>query len=484
VEDLKSLLLDNESWLVERILFYARRQGYTKYTSTLIEAWRLSITGLSWSIVEALDSFGEDVPEFVPDEEFSANPLVAFGMKEAGRHRKRGVNLGMFLGLLKYFRQTYQDLIREKVDDAARGARDGVFIIRCFDLLELAMNTEWNATPADKIHADLQRANRRLTDEKNRYVTLFESLSDPAFLLNGKFLVENYNVAAARLLKVKDTPGGSYYGRQSAVDEISTGEPRGKEAAGGEVLGRRLGEILPWMEDVLKEARRSKEKILRRELEAQIGGETKYVVASLSAMLDVLDVFEGAVIILTDITAQKKMAEKIMKLADTDPLTGVLNRRSFMEKAEAEVARSRRYCYDLAVLMIDIDHFKRINDTHGHHMGDLALKHFAGTCLGILRENDIFSRIGGEEFIALLPEVGEKGAFQVAERLREKISQTPVSEGEVSINLQVSIGVAALQEKDATVEELIRAADQAMYSAKRLGRNRVVSASKKYQPAL
>ncbi len=134
--------------------------------------------------------------------------------------------------------------------------------------------------------------------------------------------------------------------------------------------------------------------------------------------------------------------------------------------------------------MIDIDHFKKINDTYGHHTGDMALKVFAKNCLTVLRENDIFGRLGGEEFAAVLPETGEKKAFQVAERLREKISETIMSEGDISFKLQASIGVAALRKEDRKLDDILQAADQALYDAKRLGRNRVVSASGKYQPAL
>ena len=463
---------------MERVLAYAKRQQYTKYTSTLVEAWRISISGLSGAIIKAIDAHGGQVAEFTPDEDYLENPIAAFGISEARQHRKRGVSQVMFLGLLKYYRQAYQDLIRKKIEDAGQGAHCGLFIVRCFDLLELALSSEWNRQPADSIIAELQRANRQLANEKNRYLTIFESISDPVFLLSVDRSIANCNDAAAKLLEIENLPGGLYYGQPNAHEgNMGAGDADGKPLK--RILGRKLDEVFPWMAGMLKAPEKSGEKKLRRELKAEIGGHTKYFMVILSSMLDVSGRYEGAVVVVAETTERKRLEEKILKLASTDPLTGVYNRRSFMEKAESELTRSRRYRHSMAMLMIDIDHFKKINDSFGHQLGDLALKMFAKTCMATLRENDVFGRIGGEEFVALLPEVDEKKAFQVAERLRIKISESPVTDGNVSFKLQASIGIAVLREGVTKLEDMIQEADQAMYSAKRQGRNRVVSAFKK-----
>ena len=107
---LKTILQQNEDWLMERILDYAINQGYAKYTSTLKEAWRLSISGLTASIIDGI-SHHQTIPEMSPEESFVDDPVAIFGVVEAQRHRERGISLGMFLGLLKYYRQSYMDLL-------------------------------------------------------------------------------------------------------------------------------------------------------------------------------------------------------------------------------------------------------------------------------------------------------------------------------------------------------------------------------------
>ena len=118
--------------------------------------------------------------------------------------------------------------------------------------------------------------------------------------------------------------------------------------------------------------------------------------------------------------------QTLLHLANTDALTGVLSRRALFERLSEELARSRRFGRHLAVLMVDIDHFKRVNDNHGHQMGDLVLKSVAGAFFATLRLNDRVGRYGGEEFLAILPEIGAADAFAVAERLRGAIAQLAV----------------------------------------------------------
>ncbi|WP_342131409.1 sensor domain-containing diguanylate cyclase [Hydrogenophaga sp. OTU3427] len=162
-------------------------------------------------------------------------------------------------------------------------------------------------------------------------------------------------------------------------------------------------------------------------------------------------------------------------LSTTDALTGTRNRRHLMEQATREMARAQRYGRPLSCLLFDIDHFKRINDNHGHAAGDRMLVALCQTVQAMLRPADTLARFGGEEFVVLLPDTDAEHARQAAERLREQVEQTEVPvPGEASpLRLTISVGVATLSVLNADVDALFRAADAAMYRAKTGGRNRV-----------
>ncbi|MGE0357777.1 MAG: diguanylate cyclase [Burkholderiales bacterium] len=170
---------------------------------------------------------------------------------------------------------------------------------------------------------------------------------------------------------------------------------------------------------------------------------------------------------------QARVAKLLEMQAHTDSLTGLANRRRFFEMAEAELARARRYDAPLSMLMLDIDHFKEVNDTHGHRAGDRVLQSLARTCLGVLRNVDVVGRVGGEEFAILLPETGLEGARDVAERLREAVERSAVARDEgVPLRITVSVGVAVLSE-GVNLDTLLSQSDAALYDAKHRGRNRV-----------
>ena len=160
--------------------------------------------------------------------------------------------------------------------------------------------------------------------------------------------------------------------------------------------------------------------------------------------------------------------------ARRDPLTGVPNRRRFEEQAEQEVERTRRFGRPLSVFIIDLDHFKHINDSLGHALGDEVLRAVAGLCRRSMRQTDLFARLGGEEFVALLPETNLKDATLLADRLRAQVSETPVLLKPDPRTITVSIGVAEYDPSNPSWQAMLDAADQALYEAKRQGRNRVV----------
>ena len=173
-------------------------------------------------------------------------------------------------------------------------------------------------------------------------------------------------------------------------------------------------------------------------------------------------------------------SESALELAsNTDPMTGVSNRRHFMPLLRQEINRGHRLNHRVSLLMLDIDHFKRINDTYGHPTGDLVICTLADICRKESREIDAVARLGGEEFAILLPETAMQEALAVAERVRAAVENIRVkSLGDVELRFTVSIGVAEQQPEDKSEEQLVGLADTALYQAKTSGRNRVVSALK------
>ena len=163
---------------------------------------------------------------------------------------------------------------------------------------------------------------------------------------------------------------------------------------------------------------------------------------------------------------------RMQRLATTDDLTGLLNRRAFFERADAARMLALRQHQPIALMMLDIDHFKQINDRFGHATGDEALVKFAAACLGALREHDILGRMGGEEFVLALPGTGLAGALQAAERLRAEVLDTQLLSCGNSYTMTVSIGLVVIDPSEDLPSALARA-DQALYDAKRGGRNRV-----------
>jgi diguanylate cyclase (GGDEF)-like protein len=178
------------------------------------------------------------------------------------------------------------------------------------------------------------------------------------------------------------------------------------------------------------------------------------------------------VVIFWDVSEQRQLEAELRRLAGTDALTGLPNRRSFMDAARHAAARQAE---PLALLMLDLDHFKAINDRFGHAVGDRALQVTAERCRQVLRDGDVIARIGGEEFAVLLPATGIDGARLVADRLHGVIRRTPFSLGPLAIEVRASVG-GALAPADAGIDALLDRADRALYVAKSTGRDRVVFA--------
>jgi diguanylate cyclase (GGDEF)-like protein len=167
---------------------------------------------------------------------------------------------------------------------------------------------------------------------------------------------------------------------------------------------------------------------------------------------------------------------KLYELSITDGLTGLFNHRYFLGKLEAEYRRAIRYRRSLALILLDIDHFKEVNDTYGHPCGDLVLKNLAGLLKSCLRSSDVAARCGGDELAIILPETNKSKASEVAEKLRRQLRRNPFAWNGDSFGITCSIGVAAVPDMGIdNWNALLESADKSLYRAKRQGRNRVTA---------
>jgi signal transduction histidine kinase len=283
MKQLQQLITENEEWLMHRILHYAKEQDFVKYTSTLAEAWRISIENLSQTIQKALTLDLASL-ELHPDEDYTEDPFAIFGILEAQKHRSRGLTLGMFLSLFKYYRQCYLDLIQTADFEPETQRRYNYIVSRCFDRIELGLCTEWaEATKQGRLN-ELQATNRFLANEKNKYLTIFESLHDPVILLDNNSNVTNMNHAAAKLLIGSALPGDIYY------------DPEQNKPS------------LPWLTKELTTFFQSDVNTLNVEKSFNTAQGVRVFNVKLERMLDISEKFSGLVVLLYDLTESKRAA--------------------------------------------------------------------------------------------------------------------------------------------------------------------------------
>lgn len=181
----------------------------------------------------------------------------------------------------------------------------------------------------------------------------------------------------------------------------------------------------------------------------------------------------GYTLIIRDITESRKTLDSLLRAATSDQLTGVANRRALFDAAELELARYVRKPRDISLLILDIDRFKRVNDTFGHPVGDRVIRSLADVLVRSVRSIDVVARLGGEEFAVLLPSTDSAMAAEIGERIRRNVATERIHTDSQTITYTVSIGVAMVEPGMAGLDELIMAADEALYEAKRSGRDRV-----------
>lgn len=249
--------------------------------------------------------------------------------------------------------------------------------------------------------------------------------------------------------------------------------------ASGEIVGQKLEqvrEVIGISRDQLTAWKRlSPTETYKLDVECYSKSGQKYWQRlSLTSIRNATGVVTHYAAIKEDITLQKKAEAELREMAMNDPLTGIYNRRHFFSAVQKSFQRARRYHESLSALMIDADHFKAVNDTHGHQVGDEVLRALAGVLTRGIRTADVIGRYGGEEFVIALPRTGLDAALILANRLREQIAAEPLQLTDISIPVTVSIGVATyLPGQDLELFQVLERADQALYRAKHNGRNRV-----------
>ncbi|MGC8660094.1 MAG: PAS domain-containing protein [Desulfomonilaceae bacterium] len=307
---LRELIVNGEEWIIHRLWIYTTERGYAKYSSTLEEAWRISIKGVSGCIIKALE-IHDSPPELSPDDQFDQDPIAAFGVAEAQRHRERGITLGMFLGLLKYYRQTYIDLVDESGLKTEDRSRYHLFVERCFDRIEIGVSVEWASGTGEERIQELQATNRFLTNEKNKYLTLFESLAKPVFLLDNHNRIDNVNGAASEFLGRSTIAGSEYYCtlRDRSLEYIELeDDDRGST---GCLSTEPAENVLPWLEADIADFTHTDDH--ERVVEKVVPGKSSNMrfLVHFSRMKDISGKFFGTAVVIDDVTHQYMSEEAI-----------------------------------------------------------------------------------------------------------------------------------------------------------------------------
>lgn len=223
----------------------------------------------------------------------------------------------------------------------------------------------------------------------------------------------------------------------------------------------------------IEEMELSTEAMPRQYLKFELGKGVKEVLYIKTSSKKVVEYVPYFVKILRLCLERIRLYSRLQQLSIYDSLTKIYNRRYFMQRFQEEFERARKFKYSLAFLMIDIDHFKKVNDTYGHLVGDVILKEVARLIKKSVRGIDLLARFGGEEFSVILPETDKGGAIMVAERINQYICRQPLVAFDEKILTMVSIGVAVYPENTVNSDILLEVADEALYKAKISGRNRI-----------
>ncbi len=416
------------------------------------------------------------VPDATLDERFKANPLVT-GPPHIRSYA--GAPLitkeGLRLGTLCVIHDQVTHLSAQQISQLERLATMVV------DELELRYTLGEVAAVQEELEyqtAGLRIANAALDDQANQLAALVE---------DREALYQSVEGSRRFIEKFVETVPIPIYSRDQE-HRVTHANPAYAAFLGldvKDVIGKHIDEL--YDHKVASEIRDYDDELLASpsgqhcyERRVYRGGQDSYCdIVVYKALIRASDgTAEGVVSAIIDVTEQNALREKLERLASTDPLTGAVNRRAFLDRAEGELRRHRRYDRPLSLIMIDIDYFKRINDTFGHEAGDLLLCLLCKVCENNLRTTvDVLARLGGEEFAVLAPETGAKGAAILAERLRQEIARQKLDYQGQEITFTASFGVVSLAGKatSMTIADALRQADNCLYASKNSGRNRVTA---------
>ena len=303
---------------------------------------------------------------------------------------------------------------------------------------------------SDRMQNELNRLNERLFQSESKYRNLFENAAEGVFRSDPTGGLIDINPAMAHILGYSSP--ACILKRESVKSALEAQEGYKQVFA---VVAENGG------------CKQFETQLIRKE------GHCIWVEVSAQATRGETGIVSHNDGLLLDITEKKKSQEKLTRLAHRDGLTGIYNRRRFTEKLQQEVHRARGSQLPLSLIMIDVDYFKSVNDRFGHGVGDEALKRITAACQKALREDDIFGRLGGEEFAVILADVDQCRALQIAERLRENVEKDVLCLDDDVIRTTVSVGLCTLNGSIADSLGLLKSADAALYRAKQGGRNRV-----------
>jgi len=335
MDELRKLIAENEDWLMERILGYAKEHGYTKYTSTLQKDWRLAIAGLSSCLAEG-SRHSANPPELGLDDNDAGDPWSDFAMAASRRHRQQGVSLAVFLGLMKYYRQSYLDLVEQKCAAKRKVKTYRHFLQQCFDRIEIGVCRDWTAEAQPELLTELQHKNRLITGEKNKYQTLLESLPNPVILADENNKFEYMNHEAALLFEASRVCGIRH--DQSAADDAA--ELAENSAVGSVEL------CLPWLDGELADFAGGADLTASFEKAVSTESGDKIYAVRFSRLQDIVGKFLGTVIILEDITAPKDMEKRLRQQNEA------------LEQGNQELERANRQILEQQKAMIEEERLK------------------------------------------------------------------------------------------------------------------------------
>ena len=443
MEKLVELIQNSQSFLLKRILYYAKLHDYVKYSSTLEEAWVASVSGLSNSLIHCLQN-DKKIPELNVDQDFVTEPITYFGRTEALKHRQRGISLEMFLGLIKYYRQCYIDLVIDSAIDQKKQLLYILWVNRFFDQNEIAFCKEWNVQSKETLLSELQITNRMLANEKNRYLTIFESIPIPVMLFDTEDYCNNINYAAQHFLQENlHSPGHVYY----TADQKQKAES-----------------VIPCFYEEYQAFCKGHEHetTIEKDCESPMNGK-KNIIIKFRRMLDVSGKFMGTVIILTDQTERKQIEEQLRYMSFHDMFTDLYN-RAYLEQEITQLSSGNGD--SIGIVSCDIDGLKIVNDNLGHHAGDSLIMLVGNILKSSFREIDMVCRIGGDEFLALMPFIDDDTIQKACQKIQEKIDQHNVRNKTEPISVSIGWAIGRLF-SDKDIQKTIKVADNLMYSQKK-----------------